>query len=415
MAEYADREHYLPVRKSDLVELLCNDTSLSSADRDAFRQFCKLIAAVFHFEYHQRLESLKDTYAPFDPDCVTKPLTTLSAEERPHKLDELFRQFEALMERANFKKVDDAVLAEANSQASQVGLQMYVDFGLFEKLAAYSRGEAVGTRILRHWLWFWRKRKVDVPLFQRLAVIAKMRKDRRLGSDVDTNCVYLKIFKDVPRMDVEMLLPGARLRMPGFQRLKMGGSWIGGLAYLVYSLSTEVFEAVTRGLWYVIYGPLLAFLGYGYKQWYGYQSTKTAYGLRLSQSLYYQTLDSNAGVIHHLLDEAEEQDCREALLAYYYLRHADESGWTSAELDDYVEASLEKLTGLKFDFEIGDAIAKLERHKLIERVGDRYRAMPLAKALVLLDYAWDNYFNYSNCLPSSNTLEPGRLRLTNDQ
>src|SRR6185295_8357838 len=125
--------------------------------------------------------------------------------KRQQKLDELFQQFESLLERANFTKVDQKVLADANTAASQVGLQMYVDFGLFEKLAAYSRGESVGIRHRRHWRNGWRMTTFEVPLFQRLAVIAKLRRDCRLGDHVDTKCVYLKIFKDVPRMDVEML------------------------------------------------------------------------------------------------------------------------------------------------------------------------------------------------------------------
>ncbi len=104
---------------------------------------------------------------------------------------------------------------------------------------------------------------------------------------------------------------------------------------------------------------------------------KTTYGLQLTQSLYYQNLDNNAGVLNHLLDEAEEQECREAILAYYYLwRYGGAKGWTAPDLDDYVEMDLERLANLKVDFEIEDAIAKLEKLRIIEKVGDRYRAHP---------------------------------------
>jgi hypothetical protein len=399
MAEYKDREHYIPLRKSDLVELLCGDKSLSRAERDSFRQLCVLISAVFHFEYHQRLEELKNDYAPFDPDAVTKAIKQLVPEDRQQKLDELFEQFDSLMERANFRKLDTSLLQSGTTHASEFGLQMSVDFRMFEKLAAYTRGEAMGTRYKRNKLFPWRREAVKLPVFQRLAVIAKMRPSRRLGEDIDVKCAYLKIFKDIPRMDVDMLLPGARLRMPRLQRWKMSSSWIGGLGYLLYTLSADLLKMMEGGLMLVV-GPLTALAGYGYKQWYGYQTTKTAYGLRLTQSLYFQSLDSNAGVLTHLLDEAEEQECREAMLAYYYLwRHAGEAGWTSANLDDYVELDLERMANLKVDFEIGDALAKLERHKLVACVGDRYRAQPIEKALEMLDFTWDNYFKYNNPEP----------------
>jgi hypothetical protein len=63
MAEYQDREHYIPLRKSDLTQLLCSDKDLPFQEREPFRQFCKLVSSVFHFEYLQQLEDLKDAYA----------------------------------------------------------------------------------------------------------------------------------------------------------------------------------------------------------------------------------------------------------------------------------------------------------------------------------------------------------------
>ena len=53
MAEYKDREHFIPLRKSDLVELLCADKKLPLEEREPFRQFCRLVSSVFHFEYLQ--------------------------------------------------------------------------------------------------------------------------------------------------------------------------------------------------------------------------------------------------------------------------------------------------------------------------------------------------------------------------
>jgi len=113
-------------------------------------------------------------------------------------------------------------------------------------------------------------------------------------------------------------------------------------------------------------------------------------------------LDSNGGVIHHLLDEAEEQERREAILAYYYLcRYAGENGWSPANLDDYVELDLERLANLKVDFEIEVALDKLEKLNVVEKVDGRYRAHTIEKALEMLDWTWDNYFKYNNPEPET--------------
>src|SRR5438067_1646278 len=44
MAEYQDREHFIPLRRTELVELLGADPELPAGDRDLFRQFCRLVA-----------------------------------------------------------------------------------------------------------------------------------------------------------------------------------------------------------------------------------------------------------------------------------------------------------------------------------------------------------------------------------
>ena len=82
MAVHKDREHFIPIRSRELVDLLCADKDLKPQDRDLFRQFCRLVMATLHFEYDQRLEELKDAYAPFDPDRDCKSLLKINADER---------------------------------------------------------------------------------------------------------------------------------------------------------------------------------------------------------------------------------------------------------------------------------------------------------------------------------------------
>ena len=112
------------------------------------------------------------------------------------------------------------------------------------------------------------------------------------------------------------------------------------------------------------------------------QSTKQTYMLQLAQSLYYQNLDNNNGVLFRILDEAEEQETREVILAYFYLwRYAGPEGWTAEQLDDYIELDLERLLNISLDFEIDDALKKLSRSGVVTKQDDRYIATPIEKAL----------------------------------
>src|SRR5262245_23575988 len=319
-------------------------------------------------------------------------------------LSPLFDDFVRLMERANFKRLSwDDVQAAMEGGASDWGINMYVDPAVFERIEVFARGDGKSTRIKRGKVFFWKKEEKKVETYQRLVLMMKLKKHKRLGPHIDTGKVFLKLFKDIPKLDLEMVLPGARIQMPRAQKGKLGASLLGSIGFAIYKVWTDVLLAfqvaikgalVTAG--HLFWGPLLLLGGYGYKQYAGYQITKQSYAKMLTESLYFQTLDNNSGVLTRLLDEAEEQECREAILAWFCLwRYAPPEGWTDAMLDDYVEMYLEQHANLKVDFEIGDALDKVERLGIVHKTGDRWHAVPLASALEKLDYRWDNYFQYN--------------------
>src|SRR5581483_11575087 len=142
MGDFADREHFIPLRRTDLRELLSSDERLGADDRARLQQFCTLVDAVFHFEYHRELEALKDRYAPFDPDSDTRVVRQPDAGERSSKLDELFPRFTALMERANFRRLsDEEILRSTTGESGAFGINMDVDMTVFERVAVFWRGD----------------------------------------------------------------------------------------------------------------------------------------------------------------------------------------------------------------------------------------------------------------------------------
>jgi hypothetical protein len=129
-------------------------------------------------------------------------------------------------------------------------------------------------------------------------------------------------------------------------------------------------------------------------------NTKDKYQLSLTRSLYFQNLDNNAGVMFRLLDDAEDQEFREAALAYFLLwKNAGPEGWTVEQLDLAAEEFLMKTCAVQVDFEIADALRKLMAMKLIApTAGDRWLALSLDHALATLDATWDGIFQ-KNSLP----------------
>jgi hypothetical protein len=412
----SDREHFIPIRVADLVEHLCHEVGprkgqqLTADEQKRFRRFARAVMLHVHAIYQTELRRLKDSYASFDPDPDPKPLAPLADEERPAALEKLFTTFIHLMQRANYVRMTRAEVERVMQGASDWGVDMDVDWSVFDKVEVFYRGKGVSRRYRRPWRKLFRKEEVLVPTFARAVVILKQQPHKRIGPEADTRNVFLKMFKDIPQMDIEMLLPGTRIKMPLLERFKLGGSVTSSIGYVGWKLSavslTGLTGALLAGSFWTLYTPVALVLGYGYKTWYSFQVSKQTYSLQLTQSLYYQNLDNNGGVMYRLLDDAEEQDTRETLLAYFYLwRYAGDRGWTPAELTEYVELDLERRVGVAVDFETGDALQKLERARIVEVADGRYRAFPIEAAQERLNLLWEQYATEGVPLPGP----PGEL------
>ena len=62
---------------------------------------------------------------------------------------------------------------------------------------------------------------------------------------------------------------------------------------------------------------------------------------------------------------------------------------------------LKEAFDLDADFEVDDALAKLDRLGLLRRDGERLAVPPPEDALARLDTVWDNYFQYNKAAAAS--------------
>jgi hypothetical protein len=305
-----------------------------------------------------------------------------------------------MLGKANYRHITEEQLKKALLSRSRWGLTMNLDFSIFDRLSVYYRGDAIGRRVFRNWRKWWKEEEVEVPVYRRLVVMLKLRDmaRNRIGREVNSTGVYVKSFKDIPKDDVEMLLPGARLVMNRFDKTRVSFPLLTFVGIAVWNVLKVVIAGVAAGpvsagavgVWSLAVGSG----AYGYRSYASYNLTKSQYSLQLTRSLYYQNLDNNAGVFHSLLDEAEQQEWREAILGYFcLLKLAPPEGYPPGQIDNRIEQFLETHTSLKVDFEIKDAVQKLERLKLVNRDDEgRYRPGPLQDAADRLHEAWDEQF-----------------------
>ncbi len=407
-----ERATFIPLRQIDLRAKLAEEFSIENQELEDFRHLCARFQAIFHVEHLSALLHLEELYDSLDPDSQLVDLDTIEPAVRNRLANTLMDRLSGLLFSAHYKKLTKNELEAAIEIGCQWGVQLEVDFEIFDRLEIFARGYKTVKVHRRRWQNFYRQETIELPEFQRLIMAFRVKRDpeydqkkKKDDSDLNHKFVYLKTFKNIPETDLEILLPGSKVRLTKMDRAKILLPTLSGVAITVYKITRGllvlalVFTLKNLIVWVAAIG---AVIGYIVKSVLSYFRTKTKYQFGLTQSLYLKNLDNNSSVIYRILNEAEEQELCEAILAYTMLwKHADvrppcdqsHGGLTEKELDDVVEAYLLKVAKTDVDFEVHDALGKLARLGLahVDAKGN-WRVSDIKEATSYLNENWNALF-----------------------
>jgi hypothetical protein len=410
------RERFIPFRKADVVTMCADE--VPPEERESFQTFAELLASLLHHEFRGRLEALKDAYHPFDPDADTRTLVEIGPAERHAAQRHLVDELTALAEDANFERISTDDLGRAFAEESLMKVRLEADFDDFEDVVFYRRGEHTRQEEVKY-LFGLRRRTIEFTNYGKVLVYVKFKDAAHFEAgnrDVDDlpftpGSTIIKLFQDVPRADLEMLFPNARVRMRLIDKLLIGvPAVVSGIIVVVTKLVAALLPVLLLLAFWLgvrrepveldqaqliaLGAGLATFGGYLVRQFTKFKNRKIKFMKALSENLYFRNLDNDAGVFHHLLDAAEEEEAKEAVLAYHFLRLADRP-LTAAELDQRIEDWFVRRWDARFDFEVDDGVGKLRRLRLVDDDGQgRLTAVTLDEAKRRLDQTWDNLFAY---------------------
>ena len=413
MTGYQNRNRFIPFRKADIIEMCVNDSRLSEDDQNLFRQFCNTLGNHIHFEFHHQVETLKNCYFPFNPDADTRLKYDHSEQEKKELQKKLVETLAEVLNAANFQKITDTDLKEALAEESLFKIRLGVDFNDFEEVLFYQRGESTKQETLVKFFGL-KKKPITFTNFERVLIYIKFKGEDYFKAK-DQKALYftpgstiIKLFQDVPKADLEMLFPNSEVRMKTIDKLIIGiPAVVSGIVVITTKLGASILLiASVISFWLglskqevriepqhlIALGLGLATLGlFLFKQINKFKNRKIKFMKALSDNLYFKNLDNNTGVFHHLIDAAEEEEFKEAILAYYFLL-VENRDLTKTELDDTVERWFESEHNCSINFEIEDALYKLERWEIIHLDKNIIRRKSLNDALQQLDKIWDNIF-----------------------
>ena len=443
MTVYQDREAFIPYSRRDLIELCIKDGKLPDSSLQKFRDFCSILMAYYHFKLHKTLEILKENYSPFNPDINTKYIVDYSDSQLTMMKNKVVESFKEILEQGNYYPISQASLERAFEQKSLIELKTDINFDDFEEMICYCRGDIYKTIKVKR---FFRKIDKKIDIFERVALLIKCQNQKDIDpseksledSNLIPSKIYLSLYKNIPKNDIEFLFPNVKISMTLKDRLMLVVPAIGAaipialriVPQLLLIISVIVFLAFgpsyveqfnlrasqedirnMTGILIATLSLLITLGGFCFKQYTQYKNKQIKFQKQVTETLFFNNIANNAGVFQSLIDDAEEEECKEIILVYYHLLTSNTS-LTPEQLDNKIEAWMEQKFDTKIDFDINGPLNNLTKIKgkivsdsknekqtpeitlLTYDENGCCQILSLDDAKKIIDYIWDNAFIY---------------------
>jgi len=407
------REKFLPVTRSALLDRLTTPKLWPNGDAAQARRFIRYLDYWRRHCYAARLLDMEQTYEPFSPDTDLLHTRTFTPAERAAMQKRLVRQMADLLQEGNFTRVEPANVEFILTKDSAHGLDLKVDLDVFEEILIYYRGATTITERRRDVTRaYMRWKEVRVPVFQRMCLLFKLKpfdvrveevmRERkvthskaerlvrnvrgRLPATVTSDCIYIKLFKNMPRSDVEMIFPNTKVQFRLFDKVKLGVTAGGGLGIGVVGSAGKL-AAMSNP--YTLLGAIAGLGGIALRQVSNFFNLRTRYMAVLAQNLYFHAMADNRGVMTLLADQAAEEDVKEEMLLYSVLAKERVLVRELAAVDEAIEQFLEQTFGITVDFSAETALARLKAEGIVvERADGMLETLPPCAAVQRIDKLW---------------------------
>ena len=421
------REKFLPITRHALFDRLTQPKSWPAGEATEARRLMRYLDYWRRHSYAADLIELEQLYEPFSPDSDLLTTRSFTPQEKLSMQKQVVEQMRRFLLQANFEHVDASDVKVILTKDSYYGLDLQVDLGAFEEILIFYRGATTMTERRRtaKRLFLWHE-DVKVPVFQRLFLLFKLkpfelrvrevmqehnlqRKEAErtvkrtrglLPDSVKSDFIYMKLFKNIPRTDVEMIFPNTKVQFRLFDKIKFGVTAGSGLGMGVAGTVGKVALVTTNPM--ALLGALAGLGGVAMRQASNFIAQRNRYMIVMAQNLYFHAVADNRGVMTLLADGAAEEDVKEDMLLYCALAKAPVNIRDLQAVDEAIEAYIKDTFDLDVDFDITDALGRLKQDGLISELPDgTLRALPPHAAAKQIDKLWDACLDQLPDLPSA--------------
>ncbi|MEQ1710745.1 MAG: TMEM143 family protein [Hyphomicrobium sp.] len=412
------REKFIPVTRFALMDRLTLAAAWSPGQAQEVRRFFRYLDYWRQQKYSADLLELEQTYEPFNPDTDLLLTRKFSDAERLVMQKRVITQMTEILNQANYRRIDPTAVELIMTRETHYGLDLHVDFGAFDECLIYYRGASKVKGERRNIRKFLRKEEFEVPIFQRLFLLFKLKpfearvKDEMardkitreeaekrvkrlralLPAQVKEGNIYMKLFKNIPRSDIEMVFPNTQVKFRLMDKVKLGVTTTGGLGMGAIGAAGKLALVASNPI--AAAGAVFGLGTIAFRQAMNFMNQKQRYMVVMAQNLYFHAMADNRGVMLKLADRAAEEDVKEEMLLYTVLlkeraRHRD-----MPAIDAAIEQYLYSSFGIEVNFDLEDALRRLMADGLVTESTDGFlHVLPPQQASAHLDEKWDRFLD----------------------
>ena len=414
LAENRRHDQFIPVRKEDLFSVLIKQGDLAEPEeRELFWRFARTLRTICHYEYSETLDRLRDDYYYFSLEIAGNAVVDRVKSDRAY--DDLIQSLDEVLKDANFEELPHEDVVDAHHKRT-VPVAVKAEHDDFREVRFYKRGRHVEQFEVSEWFGL-RRRQVETEVFDDIVLVVAMKTQVEIGSQrelrmlkrrkIIPGSMLLKYFRNIACGDLYALFPNARVVMSNFDKAFLGVPAIAGgmpiliklyatisvlflVAEIYFGGSGSVADAAMKAARAALMG-IVALGGFAVRQWLKYQHQTLKYHMELTENIYFRNVNNNAGIFDYLIATAEDQETKEAALAYHFIRKA-KAAPTATEVAGRVETWLANNFAVNVDFKIANALETLNRFGLLRREGERLFVSPLEPAIAQLHQVWNSFF-----------------------
>ncbi|WP_420391526.1 DUF3754 domain-containing protein [Acuticoccus sp.] len=394
---------FIPLTRQAVIADLCRDVEDGAATQ-TFAELALRLERHRNHDYRALGREMRRLYLPFSPDADTLKVYEPDPSEAAAMEARLAELTTHLLTRANYTALRNQEITEILSSQSSYSLRITVDLAEYNLLQVFVRDVYIKTHAVRRpETAYILKYEYKVRVYRRLFVLLKLKSDadrardvaaaegisearalkrvkkrrKQLPQDTTAEHIYIKVFKDMPEHDLQILFPLRRVQFRPFDKIKFFATAGGGTLFGIFTTTGKVLAATNP---FAAVGALIGFAGLLGRQVATFFNQRTRYMMELAQKLFFHNLANNRAALALLLDRAEEEDVKEDLITLYFLAGQTLEERELAAAKRRIDDIIVERYGVAVDFELDDALSRLVKDGAVVREGSVLKFPTIAEA-----------------------------------